>query len=385
MSEKNNNGLEKIGTKVVGFFESVGAFLKNIPNKLRSIKNSKGSSSSKYKSKKSSRRKGKIRYDRLGVLAAAVIVLIVLIVVLIKAIVASTKDDTKDDKNKDKPSDNSVSVSDTSQSTSDSQGDFEVAYAESEIAYEQIKYGDLIAVNSVYEYAFPTAAQDILANVMENKNSSYAVSNANILLDANAIKQLNSMMEAFCTETGKSDIELKQGYRTKEYQQELHNSGSSVLPGYTEHHTGLAINISIIVGGDYKKYDYNDLPGDEYKWIYEHCAEYGFVPRYTLDKELVTGCEVESDHFRYVGVPHAYYMTKNNLCLEEYLEELKQYTFDNPLTFTCEYNSKNYVVYYTAASVAVGVDDKTNVFIPQNAEYTLSGDNMGGFIVTVIQ
>lgn len=386
MSEKNGNMLEKVGAKVVAALKSIGVFFKKIPAALKALTQKvakKGKNPKKYKtSAASKKRKGKIRYDRLGILAAAVVVLIVLIVVLIKTIVASTKGNEKDDKSKSSSGD--TSVSDTVSDSQASLSDAAVAYVESSFAYDQIKSGNLINVNTSYEFVFPESANPSLISVMENKNSSYAVSNANILLDATVIKQLNTMMEAFSSETGLSNVELKQGYRTKEYQQELYDSGTSVVaPGFTEHHTGLAFNISIINGGDYKKYDYNDLPSDDYKWILDNCAKYGFVPRYTLDKETVTGCEAESDHFRYVGVPHAYYMTQNNLCLEEYLEFLKEYTFDSPLQFTCEYDSKNYVIYYTAASVAVGVSDQTKVYIPTNAEYTVSGDNIGGFIVTV--
>lgn len=385
MSEKNGNMLEKVGAKVVAGFKSIGVFLKKIPAALKVLTQNLGKKSAKSKKNKTSsaskKRKGKIRYDRLGVLAAAVIVLIVLIVVLIKTIVASTKGNDDD---KSKSSGGDKSVSDTALDSQSSVSDTAVAYVESSIAYDQVKSGSLIDVNANYEFVFPESANPSLISVMENKNSSYAVSNANILLDATVIKQLNIMMEEFSSQTGLSNVELKQGYRTKEYQQELYDSGTSVVaPGFTEHHTGLAFNISIINGGDYKKYDYNDLPSDDYKWILDNCAKYGFVPRYTLDKETVTGCEAESDHFRYVGVPHAYYMTQNNLCLEEYLELLKNYTFDSPLQFTCEYDSKNYIIYYTAASVAVGVSDQTRVYIPTNAEYTVSGDNIGGFIVTV--
>ncbi|MBQ7132474.1 MAG: M15 family metallopeptidase [Oscillospiraceae bacterium] len=386
MSEKNGNMLEKVGAKVTAVFKSIGEFFKKIPVTFKALINKKSTKAPKNKaSSASKKRKGKIRYDRLGVLAAAVIVLIVLVVVLVKAIVASTKDETKDD-DKDKSSNSGTSVSDSVSDTNGSASDTAVAYVESSFAYDQIKSGSLIAVNTNYEFIFPEAADPALISVMENKNSSYAVSNANILLDATVIKQLNTMMEAFSSETGLSNVELKQGYRTREYQQELYDSGTSVVaPGFTEHHTGLAFNISIIDGGDYKKYDYDDLPSDDYKWILDNCAKYGFVPRYTLEKETVTGCEAETDHFRYVGIPHAYYMMQNNLCLEEYLELLKSYTFDSPLQFTCEYDSKNYVVYYTEASVAVGVSDQTSVYIPTNAEYTVSGDNIGGFIVTVTQ
>ncbi len=92
-------------------------------------------------------------------------------------------------------------------------------------------------------------------------------------------------------------------------------------PGTSEHHTGLAMDI---VSSDYWGY-YSDLEHDyenfdSFKWIYEHCAEYGFILRYPKDKQDITGITYEPWHYRYVGVEAAEYIMENGLCLEEYLE-----------------------------------------------------------------
>ena len=50
--------------------------------------------------------------------------------------------------------------------------------------------------------------------------------------------------------------------------------------------------------------------------------DYGFILRYTKEKEAITGISEEPWHFRYVGVPHARIITDRGLCLEEYWEEL---------------------------------------------------------------
>ena len=83
-------------------------------------------------------------------------------------------------------------------------------------------------------------------------------------------------------------------------------------PGCSEHHTGLAFDITV--------------PGKAFrltsqcKWLAAHCAEYGFIIRYTKDKEKITGITEEPWHIRYVGVKPAKTMKKKNLCLEEYVE-----------------------------------------------------------------
>lgn len=91
-------------------------------------------------------------------------------------------------------------------------------------------------------------------------------------------------------------------------------------PGTSEHHTGFAMDL---VSSDYWSY-YSDLEHDyenfdSFKWLYEHCAEYGFILRYPKDKQDITGITYEPWHYRYVGVEAALYIMENGLCLEEYL------------------------------------------------------------------
>ncbi len=96
-------------------------------------------------------------------------------------------------------------------------------------------------------------------------------------------------------------------------------------PGTSEHHTGLAMDL---VSSDYWNY-YSDLEHDyekfdSFKWLYEHCAEFGFILRYPKDKQDITGITYEPWHYRYVGVEAAYYIMERGICLEEYLEIIKK-------------------------------------------------------------
>jgi LAS superfamily LD-carboxypeptidase LdcB len=112
---------------------------------------------------------------------------------------------------------------------------------------------------------------------------------------------------------------IAQGYSTTDAA-EL--TAQYVLPaGYSEHHTGLAMDL---VSSDYWGY-YSDLEHDyekfdSFKWMYEHCAEFGFILRYPKDKQDITGITYEPWHYRFVGVEAATYIMENGLCLEEYLE-----------------------------------------------------------------
>jgi len=88
------------------------------------------------------------------------------------------------------------------------------------------------------------------------------------------------------------------------------------VPGTSEHHTGLAMDI---VGHDYF---YSGHPGSTMAvqaWLAEHCWEYGFILRYTAEKSAITGFAPETWHFRYVGTEVSLDMKDSGLCLEEYL------------------------------------------------------------------
>lgn len=88
----------------------------------------------------------------------------------------------------------------------------------------------------------------------------------------------------------------------------------SARPGFSEHQTGLAI--------DLKNPSLQNIRLDEedYTWLKQHCADYGFIVRFPGGKEHITLYQEENWHIRYVGVDAAKIIMKNNLTLEEYLE-----------------------------------------------------------------
>lgn len=86
-------------------------------------------------------------------------------------------------------------------------------------------------------------------------------------------------------------------------------------PGTSEHNLGLAIDINT---------DETSFKNTaEYSWLKAHSAEYGFVERYPEDKSDVTGIIFEPWHYRYVGVENAQKMNGLGMCLEEYIDYLK--------------------------------------------------------------
>lgn len=180
-----------------------------------------------------------------------------------------------------------------------------------------------------------------------------------------------------------NDLIVISGYRTQEQQKELYDNDLAqtgldyselvAKAGYSEHQTGYSIDFSTSTTWDY------DGQGD-YAWIDENCWKYGYILRYAENKTELTKIKYEPWHYRYVGVPHAYYMYKNGICMEEYIERLKQYTYEGEhLTFTDD-NGKNYELYYVPSDDG---NETTYVPVPVSLKYEVSGNNIDGFIVTV--
>ena len=96
---------------------------------------------------------------------------------------------------------------------------------------------------------------------------------------------------------------------------------SVAKPGYSEHQTGLAMDIE---GETTKGTGLTEAFGEspEGIWAAKHCAEYGFIVRFTAEKQKLTGFVAESWHFRYVGQEAAAVITQNGWCLEEYVEKM---------------------------------------------------------------
>lgn len=132
------------------------------------------------------------------------------------------------------------------------------------------------------------------------------------------------------------DIELDSTYRTVEEQQDLWERfekeyGSDyvkkyvAVPGYSEHHTGLVIDICLVKDG--KVIDENDdmiAEKEIFAKIHSRLAKYGFILRYLDGKEHMTGYNYEPWHLRYIGdAKVAKEIMDKGITLEEYLGEAK--------------------------------------------------------------
>ena len=158
-------------------------------------------------------------------------------------------------------------------------------------------------------------------------------------VDRRIAKSLKQMLSDARKE-GLSPI-ICSSYRTNEKQQKLYNNkvkeykrwGCSseeaeelasywvAIPGTGEHETGLAVDI---VSRDYQILDEKQEQTDVQKWLIENSYKYGFALRYPTDKKDITMINYEPWHYRYVGIDNATYMKEHDMCLEEYIDYLKQ-------------------------------------------------------------
>lgn len=164
-----------------------------------------------------------------------------------------------------------------------------------------------------------------------NTRSDIRALDAGIRLDRTCLERLDALLEAV---GGKTDIVVVSGYRDLTEQTEIYSSSLRengpvytakfvALPGCSEHHTGLAVDVGSAAGG--LDFIAPEFPDDGVCGAFKaKAAEFGFVQRYKAHKEHLTGISCEPWHFRYVGAVHAEIMEKRDWCLEEYVEWLRQ-------------------------------------------------------------
>lgn len=120
------------------------------------------------------------------------------------------------------------------------------------------------------------------------------------------------------------------GYRSYSFQSSIYNGylkedtresvdTYSARPGYSEHHTGLAVDLNSLdqAWG-------NTIEGI---WLYNNCYKYGFILRYPKGKENITGYMYEPWHIRYVGTDLAEILYNDGdwITLEEYYNLTSEY------------------------------------------------------------
>lgn len=240
-----------------------------------------------------------------------------------------------------------------------------------------VKSGSLLLVNKTTGYTLPASAE--LVNLYDSRHDNFTLATVSERLAPEAYEALCRMTDACAERTGYCPIMVTSSYRDIDAQQKYYddyvvNESDKAyveLPGFSDHHTGLGFDVKIY-DRDGASYGFGRYAAEKVPWILENYKYYGFIIRYPANKGDFTGIDGESNHFRYVGLPHSVYITENNICLEEYLTAVKRYTQEKPLEITVDHDE--YAVWYCKGDT---------VYVPYDGDYEVSGDNAGGFIVTV--
>lgn len=175
-------------------------------------------------------------------------------------------------------------------------------------SYDQALQEDLVYISDVYGEATPIEKGALLAF---------------------------SQLQAALHDEGMT-VGIFSAYRTEEDQEWVYNYYGSLagwtednpaqLPGYSEHHTGLLLNVVILYPGETNEPIWYTETAERqqnipyFKLLHENLADFGFIDRYPAGKEDVTGVPCEPYEIRFVGSSSvAHEIMDHGLCLEEYL------------------------------------------------------------------
>lgn len=184
---------------------------------------------------------------------------------------------------------------------------------------------------------------------------------------------------------GLSSIVPVSGYRPLVEQEEIYRDSLAengaeftvkfvAKPGCSEHQSGLAIDLGQKADDiDFLCPDFPDkgICGD----FRRLASQYGFIQRYTKEKEEITQIACEPWHFRYVGYPHSEIMETLGFCLEEYIEYIKNFSMDGDiLKVQCGRRQ---------IQIAYVPETQSEIKVADEAIAEISGNNVDGCIVTL--
>ena len=194
----------------------------------------------------------------------------------------------------------------------------------SEFVTTEVTENEEVTAEYDYNYGPPPVQYDIpgltyiKGTLIANKSYSLPA-DFNPGLDPTCQAQFNKLAAAAAQEG--LNIYLSSGFRSYDYQAQIYNDyvardgqaaadTYSARPGYSEHQSGLAIDVNQI--------DDSFIGTPEAIWLENHCHEFGFILRYPQGKQHITGYKYESWHISYVGTDLSYQIHDSGLTLEEF-------------------------------------------------------------------
>ncbi len=243
------------------------------------------------------------------------------------------------------------------------------------------------------EYSSESLKEGILAVIGSDKPGAIASKGELVLLKSQSdLKVKVSKYNTYLTENAYNAINSLQADLESQFNNNMTililksigvtDDGDISENEFDEHCTGNAMDIRFMDNNSVSYNFDNSRVYSEVEWIRANAWKYGLIFRYTESKVAITGHEKEIGHLRYVGVTAAKYMYENNLCLEEFISILKDYSFNSPLVVDTP-DGKTYRMYYTA----IDESGSTKVYYRSKSEsetygdMKISGNGSDGFIV----
>ncbi len=156
---------------------------------------------------------------------------------------------------------------------------------------------------SVFDYQFASVGAQALRDMINVA--------ANEGIDLNIISAYRSIEHQTNNYNNRVEQYMDEG-KTEEEAQEL-TEMFIAPPLNSEHSLGLAVDFNSL----YQSFE----DTEEFEWLVENCATFGFILRYNKDKVAITGYSYEPWHYRFVGTNHSHEIMERGITLEEYLAE----------------------------------------------------------------
>lgn len=155
----------------------------------------------------------------------------------------------------------------------------------------------------------PLANLSFAPEVVEIKSSGSLDNSRGLTLRKSAASALEQLANAL-SEQGLGKLFVNSAYRSYNYQSELFVSKTkqyglsgallrSAKAGYSEHQTGLAVDVSVPAQGCAIMECFGDTEAG--KWLAENAWEFGFIIRYEKGTTPITGYSYEPWHLRFIG------------------------------------------------------------------------------------
>ena len=249
---------------------------------------------------------------------------------------------------------------------------------------DDVHVGTLLLINASYGYDPASATVVNGYNTVHSRPTTtgyIGFQTINTELRSDLLEALIRMQHALVIETGtKKKLVVGACYLTAEKLEDKESDARFGFyqdddPNGSEHGAGIGVNLTFNDTYTYRLGESAVLK--ETNWIYENAHRFGFIQRYTESGKGMTGHAAELGHFRYVGIPHATYIYRHGITLDEYIELIKSYSFESPMVITDPYGY-DWSVYYVQAE-----DGSTTVEMPIGLISEISGNNKDGFIISV--